>query len=151
MENVRQKGRTFDAAYAMLRAHDWSDFSESACHGDLTLENIIVKSDQLYVIDFLDSFFDSWLIDIGTLLQDVQMLWSYRYTDELDINALIRLMVFRDVLMDELDSIDSEISKEAYYALLLKLMRIVPYSKDERTMDFLTSRIDELMNILGGM
>lgn len=63
-----------------LKGYDWSGFTESFCHGDLTLENIIVRNNQLYLIDFLDSFYNSWLLDIGKLLQDVQTMWSYRST-----------------------------------------------------------------------
>lgn len=66
-------------ALDMLEAHDWSVMTRSPCHGDLTLENIIVKDDKLYFIDFLDSFYNSWFLDVGTLLQDVQTMWSYRF------------------------------------------------------------------------
>lgn len=141
-------GEIYEEAYRLLRRHDWSLFTESACHGDLTLENIIVKGDQLYIIDFLDSFFDSWLMDIGSLLQDVQSLWSYRFTDCLDINAIIRLMVFRDVLMDELKKEKPAAVKEAYFALLLKLFRIVPYAKDESTSLFLENKIGEVIGLI---
>ena len=141
-------GKIYEEAYRLLRGHDWSQFTESACHGDLTLENIIVKGDQLYIIDFLDSFFDSWLMDIGSLLQDVQSLWSYRFIDCLDINAIIRLIVFRDVLMDELKKEKPAAIKEAYFALLLKLFRIVPYAKDESTSLFLENKIGEVIGLI---
>lgn len=43
----------------LLERHDWHKLTNSQCHGDMTLENIIVKDDRLYFIDFLDSFYDS--------------------------------------------------------------------------------------------
>ena len=84
-------------ALSILQKHDWGEFVESPCHGDMTLENIIVKDDKLYFIDFLDSFYDSWILDAGTLMQDIQVMWSYR-NEGVNTNTIIRLMVFRDIL-----------------------------------------------------
>ena len=137
-----------DKAIKLLRTHDWSSFCKSPCHGDLTLENIIVKDDQLYFIDFLDSFYDCWLMDFSTLLQDSQVLWSYRSYDEIDINTLIRLAVFRDILMDTVRSAKPQAYIEIYYALLLKLIRIYPYTKDERTYSFLNEKTMDILNII---
>lgn len=132
-------------AIDMLKHHSWLKFYSSPCHGDLTLENIIVKNDQLYLIDFLDSFWDSWLLDIGTLLQDVQTLWAYRRLPEMDTNLLIRLIIFRDVLLDELtQKVGKDFVLESYYALLLKLVRICPYTTDRSTRAFLLEKIDSV-------
>lgn len=137
----------FSDALEILNGHNWKAFPSSRCHGDLTLENIIIKGDQVYVIDFLDSFFDSWIIDIGTLLQDVQTLWAYRNMNCIDINAKIRLIVFRDVLMDGLKESSPHFIIEAYYALLLKLLRIVPYA-DDKTLRFLAVKIHEVIDMI---
>lgn len=138
-----------DKGLRMLKRHCWANFVQTPCHGDLTLENIIVKNDQLYLIDFLDSFYDSWLLDVATLLQDVQMLWAYRNQERVDINALIRLIIFRDILIDETIRIaGSEFIVEIYYALLLKLVRICPYVKDLKTMTFLDEKIKSVIHII---
>lgn len=50
---------TVNRAMVMLSNHDWRRFCVSSCHGDLTMENIIVKNDEIYLIDFLDSFYGS--------------------------------------------------------------------------------------------
>ena len=39
-------------ALSVLAHHNWSKFVISPCHGDMTLENIIVKDDKLFFIDF---------------------------------------------------------------------------------------------------
>lgn len=135
-------------AIDLLLSHSWKKFTKTACHGDMTLENIIVKDGQLYLIDFLDSFYDCWIMDISTLLQDVQALWSYRYQDEININTVIRLMVFRDILMDTVKEISPDDVVEVYYALLLKLIRIYPYTKDERTYEFLNEKTASVMQII---
>lgn len=132
-------------AMEMLRRHDWSNIGASACHGDLTLENIIVKNDRMYLIDFLDSFYDSWLLDMGTLLQDVQALWSYRKEESLSMNTVLRLIVFRDVLVDTVGAINPIYQDEIYYALLLKLVRIYPYTTDHATLRFLDGKLQQIV------
>ena len=135
-------------ALKVLDNHSWDNFHISPCHGDLTLENIMVKDHQLYLIDFLDSFYDCWLLDIGTLLQDVQTMWSYRNQNEVDINTVIRLIVFRDILLDKIREICPEYVREVYYALLLKLIRIYPYVKDKKTYEFLNEKTASVLEII---
>lgn len=133
-------------ALELLKSYDWTKFTPSQCHGDMTLENIIVKNDSLYFIDFLDSFYDSWLLDIGTLLQDVQVLWSYRFSKNVSMNTVLRLIVFRDILMDEIEKLNPSYIIDVYYALLQKLIRIFPYIKDDITYDFLTKKTGIVVN-----
>lgn len=53
----------------------------SFCHGDLTFANIIFHSNRLYFIDFLDSFLDSYLIDLAKLKQDLYHKWNLKIYD----------------------------------------------------------------------
>ncbi|MBR4059739.1 MAG: phosphotransferase [Lachnospiraceae bacterium] len=137
-----------DHALDILDTHDWNLFKKSFCHGDMTLENIIIKGDKVYLIDFLDSFYDSWLIDAGTLLQDVLCMWSYRYQEFVEINTVIRLRVFKDILVDSIHEKMGKSYIEIYYALLLKLIRIYPYCKDETTYNFLNNKTSAIITII---
>ena len=127
-------------ALDLLENHNWSKLTPTQCHGDMTLENIIIKDDRMYFIDFLDSFYDSWFLDIGTLLQDIQVMWSYRFQKEVSMNTVLRLIVFRDLLLDEIRKIDPSYIIEIYYSLLQKLIRIYPYTEDEFTYNFLNEK-----------
>lgn len=147
-EKLKGSNEVIDDALNLVSLHDWSCFKKSLCHGDLTLENIIIKDNQLYLIDFLDSFYDCWILDISTLMQDVQTLWSYRNDEEININTILRLMVFRDILMDTIRKISPANYYEVYYALLLKLLRIFPYTKDESTYNFLISKTKSIIDII---
>lgn len=138
-------------ALGLLKKHDWSLFSGSYCHGDLTLENIIIRNNDVYLIDFLDSFYDCWILDMGTLLQDAQLLWSYRHEENLSINTIIRLMVFRDILIDEVKRVLGDEYIEIYYALLLKVVRIYPYISDEETYIYLNNKTKQLVEFLENM
>ncbi len=132
-------------ALHLLENHDWSIMKPSLCHGDMTLENIIIRNDCLYYIDFLDSFYDSWFLDVGTLLQDVQVMWSYRFQNEVSMNTVLRLIVFRDLLLDEINKIEPSYVIEIYYALLQKLIRIFPYTTDEQTDQFLLQKTEMVL------
>lgn len=134
-------------ALKLLKQHNWNSFSISNCHGDLTLENIIVKADELYLIDFLDSFYDSWILDLGKLMQDVECMWSYRYNPS-KANTIIRLRVFRDLLINKISRSNPKLLIDVYYALLLHLIRIYPYIKDEVTLKFLTVQTRNIINTI---
>lgn len=135
-------------ALSILEFHDWSKFNKSNCHGDLTLENMIIKDGTIYLIDFLDSFYDCWILDLGTLLQDVQCMWSYRMEQKMNINTTIRLVIFRDILMNKVKQKFGDDYIEMYYALLLKLVRIYPYTTDELTTNFLNRQLAAIVEIL---
>ena len=132
----------------MLDSYCWEGFKKSACHGDMTLENIIVKDNELYLIDFLDSFYDCWILDAGTLLQDAQLMWSYRMQNTISNNTMIRLLIFHDILLDKLKRKMPENMSDIYYALLLKLLRIYPYTRDQYTLRFLDEKTNMVINII---
>lgn len=137
-------------ALKRLEGFDFSEIPYSKCHGDLTLENILldVKSN-IYLIDFLDSFFDSWMIDVAKILQDLELQWSYRH-EEISSNLELRLAVARDNLIKYISELPDGEKKflQIYYILLLNVIRIVPYAKDDTTIDFLHKAIAKLNKIL---
>ena len=68
-------------------------------------------------------------------------MWSYRFEKNVNMNTVLRLIVFRDLLIDEIKKIDSSYVIEIYYALLQKLIRIYPYVNDESTYAFLNEKV----------
>lgn len=141
------KNPIIDDALHMLTTHNWNKVVNSSCHGDMTMENIIVRNNNLYLIDFLDSFYDSLFFDLSTLLQDAELLWHYR-NEKVDNNTIIRLIIMRDLLVNKMKSIMKEDYIEVYYILLLKLIRIYPYTRDELTYDFLNKKTKLLMDFI---
>lgn len=121
--------------------------SKSPCHGDLTLENIIVSSTKkLYLIDFLDSFYDSWMIDLAKLLQDLELGWSFRNYEE-NMTRNLRLLVAKETLFEEINKMDNSevIIETLYHLLLLNVLRIYPYAKDKKTLSFLDKSLNTIM------
>lgn len=98
------------------------------CHGDLTLNNILVTPEHaLYYIDFLPIFFESPLQDIIKIRQDTQFLWSLILTDDLkDSHSLQRsLNKLDNILYNEFMKI---IQTPEYKILeILNYIRLLPY------------------------
>lgn len=137
-------------ASEILRTYQWDCIVPSPCHGDFTLENMIVADDgSLWLIDFLDSFYDSWMIDVAKILQDVELLWSYRYSS-VDNNLFIRLTILRCAIIEKISAMPDgeEMLDATYHILLLNILRIVPYAHDDVTIEYLINAINRLCNKL---
>lgn len=133
--------------FARLKNHDWSRIYKSPCHGDLTLENIIITKDKkLCLIDFLDSFYNSWMIDVAKLLQDLELKWSFRNSAPSQ-NRDLRLFVAKEALINEILKTGNGREKlnDIYHVLLLNIVRIYPYATDENTVLFLNSAVEIIM------
>ncbi len=65
---------------ALARLAEMPDLipSASGCHGDFSLENILVYREELYLIDFHDIFYRSWAQDYSKILFDLEIGWSTR-------------------------------------------------------------------------
>ena len=75
-------------------------------------------------------------------------MWSYRNTENISTNTIIKMIVFRDILLDEICHGDMNIYSDVYHALLLHLVRIYPYAKDKKTIDYLDRRTTEVLHII---
>ena len=116
------------------------------CHGDLTFSNILFNGNNYYLIDFLDSFIESPLIDIVKLRQDSSFMWSQqlyiRPYDELRMRIIS-------------EKIDCELNRyfhkyqwyDDYYDdfQLLNLLRVLQYAHEENVIDFLKTHIKEIL------
>ncbi len=111
------------------------------CHGDFTLENILISGRQIQLIDFLDSFMESPLMDFSTILQDSKCHWSYRY-EELTVAEKANIESFNDIIEKFLN--EKGLYPTVLAFLLLKLYRIVPYTKDDETKEWLKVNIDSI-------
>lgn len=140
-------------AINILENFDFSRIPQSYCCGDLTLENIMLGSDkQIYLIDFLDSFYNSWMIDVAKLLQDLDLHWSYRHR-QINFNLAMRLAVAKEALLENIAETPNgtENIKMIYHVLLLNILRIIPYTRDEETGLFLKKALDNVMSTINSM
>lgn len=117
------------------------------CHGDLTFSNILFNGNNYYLIDFLDSFIESPLMDIVKIRQDSFHLWSQlMYVKPYD---KLRLKIICAKIDKE---IDKYFSKYEWYLnyykdyQLLNLLRILQYVKESKVVDYLKVEIYRILN-----
>ena len=150
-KNVKNKTALQTETFNHLKAFDFSNVPETYCCGDLTLENILLCEDdkKIYLIDFLDSFFNSWMIDIAKLLQDLELGWSWR-KEKKDSSRDLRCMIARQALIEGILELPDGKSKlqAVYNILLLNILRIYPYTKDEDTFSFLENALSKTLHII---
>lgn len=108
----------------------------SQCHGDFTLSNIIYGVDKkIYLIDFLDTFINSFLIDYAKLIQDTFYCWSVRNADK---NTIIKHKIFGKIIMNNIDIPNYRITDTL---VKLNILRIVPYCYNLETEKWLVKTL----------
>lgn len=115
------------------------------CHGDLTFSNILFNGNNYYLIDFLDSFIESPLLDIVKLRQDTAWRWSQlMYVHPCDS---IRLRIAFDKIDSELDRYFAgryEWYRRFYHQLqLMNFLRILQYAHETAVIDYLKNVLNE--------
>lgn len=116
------------------------------CHGDLTFSNILFSDNNYHLIDFLDSFVESPLLDIVKLRQDSAYLWSQlMYSGNCDI---IRLKIIAKKIDSEIDKFASQFDwyNDNYKIFqLMNFLRILQYAKDTTVINYLKNVINQLL------
>lgn len=116
-------------------------------HGDFSFENILVGqySHQIFALDFLDSPFESPLIDIGRIWLDCRYGWwgaglhansSYQLNSKVLSDAILKTISAHSISARELNVFAS-----------LAILRIRPYTLNPLRMAFLKN---SALQILGG-
>ncbi len=140
---------TFDAqelcqkTLDILVSRNW-ETHPAACHGDLTLENMIVKDGKVYLIDFLDAFHDCLEVDMAKMMQDLCCMWSFRHDplNKAGVEFLHDCALHLESLYRKITNSDTAQLKAM---LQLTLLRIYPYLKDDVTKAFLDNELSLLM------
>lgn len=133
------------SVFEHLDSCQWFGIDSNDCHGDLTLENIIVLPNGDFVlIDFLDSFVNCSAIDTAKILQDLLVRWSYR-NKKLTTYDDIRLYTACDIFIDKLKQAHANVYRNSIDMLILNILRIYPYLKDEQTQLFLDNAVKKLL------
>ncbi len=117
------------------------------CHGDLTFSNILFNGNNYYLIDFLDNFIETPLQDICKLRQDTAYRWSQlMYTKKFDAVRLHIICDKIDKAIDEHFSGKYEWYRQYYHIMqLMNILRIFPYAKKQRVVDYLRNVISGLL------
>lgn len=99
------------------------------CHGDLTFSNILFNGKRVFFIDFLDSYINTFLVDLVKLKQDLFYFWSIKVNN----NKSLRLYQSKRFIWNKLYERYKEYIDTDLFNLLdvINLLRIQPYLKDK--------------------
>ena len=120
------------------------------CHGDLTFSNILFNGNNYYLIDFLDSFIESPLLDIVKIRQDTAYLWStLMYHKPFDKVRLSIISEKIDTVIDEYFTEKYDWYRRYYMPLqLMNFLRILQYGHDDKVIAYLKRVIAGQLAIL---
>jgi tRNA A-37 threonylcarbamoyl transferase component Bud32 len=135
-----------------LSERDWTGISESPSHGDLTLENIILRHDgSLIFIDLDIPEQSAWDLDVGKIFQDVRGQWFLRKLavsapDSVDlINAQLALAKASAHFDRAFDTMVAGGRERICQLAAFHLMRTLPYCTEPTVPRFVVARIVSLL------
>jgi len=104
------------------------DVKKSFCHGDLTISNILFHPKKIYLIDFLDSYLDTFLLDLIKLKQDLYYYWIL----EINESKNLRIMQCFNIVWNYIETkYAMYLNTDTFYILeLINFLRIEPYLTD---------------------
>lgn len=118
------------------------------CHGDFTLSNMLfANNNKIYLIDFLDSFIESPIIDYIKLRQDSKYHWS-PFIEEEHINnvRLLQTLSYIDVqITTKIETKFPMIKNWESYLTTMNFARILPYVNSVPEFAYLTKNINTLL------
>lgn len=121
-------------------------YPRSICHGDLTLSNMICCDNQIYLIDFLDSYINTLIIDLVKLKQDLYHKWTLFIFFDLNSLDNIRINQILDFIWNNIrNKFSKYIDTEEFLIIeALNFLRILPYTKKESMKLFVEKIIKSL-------
>ena len=101
---------------------------KSMCHGDLTLSNIIFGQHKLWLFDMLDTFIDSYILDLVKLKQDLYYNWSSKIQQK----NTIRVQQAKRYIWCNLYESKKHLFNNEWFDFFdtLNIIRIKPYLKN---------------------
>lgn len=117
------------------------------CHGDFTLSNMIFGDDRIYLVDFLDSFIESPIIDLVKLRQDTFFYWSLLIENGLPENRRGKVVqVFNYLDAQIVKSVQQNVFVQQWYGYLqvFNLLRILPYVQKREEIELVEKGIKSI-------
>lgn len=143
-KEIQQILKSSEAIFSSLPAE--IEIPMGKCHGDLTFSNILFNGNNYYLIDFLDSFIESPLLDLVKIRQDSQYEWSrLMYEGEVD---LIRLSIISQKIDKEIDTYYRQYQwyRDYYHVFqLMNFLRILQYAKEDEVITYLKNVIKSML------
>lgn len=126
---------------------EYIEIPVGTCHGDLTFSNILFNGNNYYLIDFLDSFIESPLMDMVKIRQDSRHLWSVLMYNGGTVDK-IRLNIISRKIDGELDRYFSTFGwYNDHYRMfqVMNFVRILQYAHEKPVVEYLKTELASLL------
>jgi thiamine kinase-like enzyme len=138
-----------EGALSKLRTPPGSTLPVGTCHGDFTFSNMVFCADGIYLVDFLDSFVESPLMDLVKLRQDTFFYWSLMIENKLPSDRKSKVVqIFNYLDTEVVEGLNANVFVEQWYEYLqiFNLLRILPYVDEASEVQFVEQGIRKLLN-----
>ncbi|MBU3621131.1 phosphotransferase [Polynucleobacter sp. CS-Odin-A6] len=137
-----------DQHIAIVKLHSNFELPIGKCHGDLTLSNIIFDdfNDRYFLIDFLDTYIDSPLLDLVKISQETRLLWTSKFMHQTHDSAKYQIVM--NVLESEVQKHFSKYKWYKKYQSIFEfqnLIRLLPYASDHLIIEAIVKRLHLLI------
>ena len=115
-------------------------------HGDLTFSNIIFRrnDNKIFLFDFLTSFIESPLNDIAKIEQEFIFIWSSRNRTK---PLITKAKILGQHMFPKFSQLITPDLTYSYHLMsILNLLRILPYSTEEKTVDLVTRSLQQKLH-----
>ena len=123
-----------------LEKYNWKNIEKSFSHGDLSLENIIIKNNEIKFIDVSENFIESYKLDASKIMFDLICFWSFRkielQVDPLKIYSLKKYLL--EVFSKKLSKQDL---KDIKMLIILDFLRVLHYTKNIKDINILKKKL----------
>lgn len=144
IENIKNKTTSINHSVSNIILNKLTNLQsndkETLCHGDFSLENMIIGKDgTIWLLDFLNAPVAHYWQDVSKLYQDLIGGWHQRRNIFLTkcVNSFISNKIYNHML-----SVDS--NYENFHAILIcmNFLRILPYAIKQEDIDLINSRLE---------
>lgn len=137
-----------DEHIAIVKLHPTFELPVGKCHGDLTLSNIIFDdfNDRYFLIDFLDTYIDSPLLDLAKISQETKLLWTSKLMHQTHDSA--KYQIAMNVIELEVQNHFSKYEWYKKYQSIFEfqnLIRLLPYASDHLIIEAIVKRLHLLI------
>jgi hypothetical protein len=118
------------------------------CHGDLTLSNIIFDNinQRFFLIDFLDTYIESPVLDLAKVAQETNLLWTSKMMLETH-DAVKYQIAMREIdfeIQQHFNRYDWFVKYQSIFEFQ-NLIRILPYATNGYIIKIIMSRLSQLI------
>ena len=134
------KKKIFKKIFTVLKNHDWTTIEMSPSHGDLSLENIIIKKEIIKFIDLSDNFVSSYKLDISKIIFDIISSWSFRNASlKLDNLKIYSLKIY--LLKNFSKKLSKSDIEDIKMLIILDFLRVLVYTKNSDEINLLENKL----------